>query len=159
MTKQKLQCPFCPKISTRGTGLASHIRGAHPAQYADWSKSRKGAVKGALKTGAVKPTALPVAGGLDDIISRLEQQRDAVDSALAALREVLGPVLGSSMETPAPRAVKTRAVKTKAKRKGGMTPEGRARLIAALKQRWAAKKAAASAPAPAKKRGRPRANA
>lgn len=36
--------------------------------------------------------------------------------------------------------------RTAAKRKGGMTPEGKARLVAALKKRWAAKKAARGTP-------------
>jgi hypothetical protein len=38
MPYQELKCPFCPKTSSRGTGLASHIRFAHPKQYRKWAK-------------------------------------------------------------------------------------------------------------------------
>jgi hypothetical protein len=84
MPKQKLQCPFCPKISSRGTGLASHIRGRHSAEYSNWSKGRKGVAKTedsvSIKAG--------VAGGLKDIIARLEQRKTSIDRALSALREL-----------------------------------------------------------------------
>ena len=36
---QKLQCPFCSTISTRGTGLSSHIRAQHPREYGKWNKN------------------------------------------------------------------------------------------------------------------------
>jgi hypothetical protein len=77
-----------------------------------------------------------VGGGLDGIIALLEKQRAVIGGALAALRQ-----LGGSAVPAAPMAVT--GPSAKAKRKGGMTPEGKARLIAALKRRWAAKKAAA----------------
>lgn len=80
MPKQNLQCPFCPKTSSRGTGLASHIRGAHPQQYPGWSKSRRPAQRGA--TGASAP------GGLTGVIASLEQRRSAIERALSALREI-----------------------------------------------------------------------
>jgi hypothetical protein len=35
----KLQCPFCTTISTRGTGLSSHIRSQHPREYGKWNKN------------------------------------------------------------------------------------------------------------------------
>src|SRR5262245_56111433 len=35
----KLQCPFCATISTRGTGLSSHIRSQHPREYGKWNKN------------------------------------------------------------------------------------------------------------------------
>jgi len=90
-----------------------------------------------------------MADGLNEIIARLEQQKSAIERALSALQEV--GIAGSSAPAAAPRA---------AKRKGGMTPEGRARLIAALKKRWALKKAnEAAAQTGAKRRGRPRKNA
>jgi len=66
--------------------------------------------------------------GLDGIIKQLERQKKVIERAVAALRDVEG--------TPAP-----------ATRKGGMTPAGRRRLSAALKKRWAAKRAAEGAPA------------
>jgi hypothetical protein len=64
--------------------------------------------------------------GLANIIKELERQKRVIERAVAALRDLEG---------------------TPAARKGGMTPAGRRRLSAALKKRWAAKKAAESAPA------------
>jgi hypothetical protein len=77
---------------------------------------------------------------LNGIITQLEQQKAAIERALAALHSLDGD---APAQAPAP-----------AKRKGGMTPAGKRRLIAALKKRWAAKKRAAkkaaAAAAPAK---------
>jgi hypothetical protein len=86
MPKQDLHCPFCPKTSSRGTGLASHIRGAHSKQYAAWSKARKTGQK--PEVAAAKPVVSN--GGLVGIVASLKQQRDAIDSALSALRAVGG---------------------------------------------------------------------
>jgi hypothetical protein len=36
---QKLQCPFCPAISTRGTGLVAHVRARHPKEYGKWNRN------------------------------------------------------------------------------------------------------------------------
>src|ERR1700723_1440509 len=36
---RKLQCPFCPAISTRGTGLVAHVRAKHPREYGKWNKN------------------------------------------------------------------------------------------------------------------------
>jgi hypothetical protein len=90
---------------------------------------------------------------LTEIMSKLEQQKGAIERALSALRDVDG----SSMVSEVPVASKP-AAKTRAKRKGGMTAEGRKRLSEALKQRWAAKRASAAA-ATVKKRGRRKAAA
>ena len=79
-----------------------------------------------------------MADGFEDIIARLERQRIKIERALSALRDEEGVVAPS----PATTAVPERPAK--AKRKGHLTPEGRARLVAALKKRWAAKKAAES---------------
>jgi hypothetical protein len=73
------------------------------------------------------------------IISDLEQQRAAIDRAIAALREVGGVA-------PAPRKVgrpvgSGKGVPKKKTRR--LSPEGRKRIIDALKKRWAEKKAAA----------------
>jgi hypothetical protein len=82
--------------------------------------------------------------GFSEIISQLERQKTAIDNALEALRGLNGvdgegPASGTEASRPAIR-------------KGGMTPAGKKRLIAALKKRWAAKKAAqgavAESPAP-----------
>jgi len=72
-----------------------------------------------------------MAGSLNDVIKKLEQQRVAIERALSALREIEGP--GSDSAASAPRG-------RRAKRKGGMTPEGRRRLSEAMKARWAAKR-------------------
>lgn len=39
LSPQKLQCPFCPAISMRGTGLSAHIRARHPREYGKWNKN------------------------------------------------------------------------------------------------------------------------
>jgi hypothetical protein len=94
-----------------------------------------------------------MANSLNDVIKKLEQQRIGIERALTALRDIEGP--GS--ETMAPAAAAAPRGRRKAKRKGGMTPEGRRRLSEALKARWAAKKAgpavSAAAPAKAKRKG------
>src|ERR1700680_2071030 len=36
---QKLQCPFCSTISTRGTGLVAHVRAKHAKEYGKWNKN------------------------------------------------------------------------------------------------------------------------
>jgi hypothetical protein len=142
MPKQDLQCPFCPKTSSRGTGLASHIRGSHPRQYLTWKKNRKALQNNGSGSSPSKGSEL--AGGLSDIIAKLEQQKRAIERALSALREIEGTGVQSSEETPpAPR-------KVRAKRKRRISPEGRKRLAEAMKRRWAVKRTAVQA----KKRGR-----
>jgi hypothetical protein len=88
MSKQDLQCPFCPKTSPHGAGLASHIRNAHPKHHSAWSKARKSGR--AVAGGATKPAAS--AGGFGEIVASLERQKSAIDSALTALRAVGGEV-------------------------------------------------------------------
>jgi hypothetical protein len=142
MPKLDLHCPFCPKTSSRGTGLASHIRGAHPREYPGWTKNRKsGSVptRVSVQKAGVSHAATG-SGGLDSIIAQLEKQRAVIEGALSALRQLGGSPASSA--TPVAGAKSSPGTR-KAKRKGGMTPEGKARLIAALKRRWAAKKAAA----------------
>jgi hypothetical protein len=88
---------------------------------------------------------------LGDIIKRLETQKAAIEKALSALHEVAG---GAMDDAPVAAPVTTKKRGRPAKRKGSMSPEGKARLVAALKKRWAAKKAAQETPvaktAPAK---------
>ena len=131
MAQMELQCPFCSKTSSRGTGLASHIRGTHPAQYGSWQKSRGKTPVPIVSKSETKTTtrAGDTGGGLNDVIARLEQQHSAIIRALAALRGMEGSGITESPAAP---------VSTATKKKRGMTPEGRARLIAALKLRWAA---------------------
>jgi hypothetical protein len=100
-----------------------------------------------------------MANSLNEVIRKLEQQRAGIDRALAALREIEGPV--AEVATPAASTVSASPARgPKAKRKGGMTPEGRRRLSEALRARWAAKKAdtpvvaaTSAAPAKAKRKG------
>ena len=89
-----------------------------------------------------------MANSLNEVIKKLEQQRAGIERALAALRDIEGTGLETAAPASAPRG------RRKAKRKGGMTPEGRRRLSEALKARWAAKKASAAAPAKAKRKSR-----
>jgi hypothetical protein len=98
-----------------------------------------------------------MAAGIKEIITQLEQQRDAIERALSALRDVDE---SSSAGASSPAASRGKAARKK--RKGGMSPEGKERLIAALKARWAARKAAAGGAGQAAvkkapgKRGRPK---
>ena len=39
LKSKKLQCPFCSTVSTRGTGLSSHVRTQHPREYGKWNKN------------------------------------------------------------------------------------------------------------------------
>jgi hypothetical protein len=75
-----------------------------------------------------------MADGLKEIIDSLERQKTAIENALAALRgiEEVGQRNTTSTSSRGRGA---------AKRKGGMTPEGRRRLAEAMKRRWAAKRA------------------
>ena len=89
--------------------------------------------------------------GLKEVIKRLEQQRTAIERALTALREVDGTAVEASPETSAGPVAAKRG--RKAKRKGGMTPEGRKRLSEALKKRWAAKRAGSAVKSKAGRKG------
>ena len=97
---------------------------------------------------------------LASIITQLERQKTGIEQALSALREVeevvpettaiVAPVTGNkrSEAQRARWAAKKGADVVPATRKGGMTPEGKARLVDALKRRWAARKAAVAENAP-----------
>jgi hypothetical protein len=76
-------------------------------------------------------------GNFTEVISRLEQQKAAIDKAIEALREFED---GSVPEQPRP----TRAVTEKpAKKKRTMSEEGRQRIAEATRKRWAAVRKAA----------------
>jgi hypothetical protein len=83
----------------------------------------------------------------NDIIAQLEKQKQAIESALAALRQV--DAGAAAPEQRVKRAYKRRAVKgvkvaraVKAvKKSGGISEEGRLRLAEKMKERWAAKRA------------------
>ena len=72
---------------------------------------------------------------LDKIIVELEQQKEAIERALAALREVAAPAQTGT-------ATKKRRGRPPAKKESRMSEEGRQKLRDSMKQRWAAKRAA-----------------
>jgi hypothetical protein len=77
---------------------------------------------------------------VENIISKLEKQRSAIDRAISALREITGsPATGPDVAEG-----KTR--------KRHLSPEGRKRIIEATKRRWAAKRAAQTAAVPSRSR-------
>ena len=86
---------------------------------------------------------------MNETIKQLEAQKAKAEkevaalttaiNALTSLGAVAAPVHATSVVKAAPAA--------KPAKKGGMSAAGRARLIAAVKARWAAKKAAAAKPA------------
>lgn len=87
---------------------------------------------------------------IQSIISQLERQRDAIERALGALRDIEG--------TGTPAAKKQGAAPGKKRgRKRRISAEGRARIAAATRKRWADKRAAEAATA-AKKSSKKRAN-
>jgi hypothetical protein len=97
--------------------------------------------------------------GLTEVIQQLESQRDAIDKALEALRGIEGSAARgggngtgiAALENKRSIAQKARWAAVKgAKKRGGLTAEGRARLAENMRKRWAAKRTAAQA----KKRGR-----
>lgn len=68
---------------------------------------------------------------LDRIVAELKSEQDRIGRAINALLE------GAGLTRPRGRPRKTVAPK----RTGGITPAGRRRLAAAMKARWAARKA------------------
>ena len=45
---QKLHCPFCSTVSTRGTGLSAHVRGQHAKEYAKWNRNPNRIIEAAV---------------------------------------------------------------------------------------------------------------
>ena len=72
------------------------------------------------------------------IISQLEEQKTAIERAISALRDVTG----SEKAAPVKRRKPGRPPAV-AKKRRRLSPEGRQRIIDALKKRWAEKKAGA----------------
>ena len=68
---------------------------------------------------------------VENVISQLETQRSAIDRAISALREVDGK---------SPLAKVTSPSSNGQPRKRHLSPEGRRRISAAVKKRWAAKR-------------------
>lgn len=72
---------------------------------------------------------------VQNIISQLEQQRDAIERAISALRDI------NPAQAAAVQAV-DRAQPAERGSRGHITPEGRRKLAEAMKRRWAAKRTA-----------------
>ena len=92
-TPPRLQCPFCATISTRGTGLSSHIRSQHAREYVKWNKNPNKLVDAAAAASPAK-------------VSGKTSRTNAVvpvpgDLAAAATR----PPEAESSRKPAPMAV------------------------------------------------------
>jgi hypothetical protein len=95
----------------------------------------------------------------NDIITRLEKQKQAIDAALSALREVDAtaaapePRVKRAYTRRAVKGVKAAPAKAKAtKKSGGISEEGRKRLADAMKKRWAAKRAGSAVKKVARKK-------
>ena len=82
---------------------------------------------------------------IDAVINQLEQQREAIDTAVAALRNI-----GGSSES-GPRGA---APAQGGPRRRMLTPAGRKRIAEAARRRWAEKRAAEGGQAKAVKKGR-----
>ena len=72
---------------------------------------------------------------IQSIISELEQQKSAIDRAIAALREVSGSTAALALGRGGSGPTKKRQ----------MSPEARARIAEAVRRRWAASKGATAA--------------
>ena len=72
---------------------------------------------------------------LRKVIAELEQQKQAIEKALAALREIASP-------TTTQAAPSKRRGRPPAQKQSRMTDKGRERLRESMKKRWAAKRAA-----------------
>jgi hypothetical protein len=78
---------------------------------------------------------------IDAIIADLEQRRAAIARALEALRQVGGPPAAKRRGRP-PGSQNQSARKKPGGTKRQLSPEGKHRIIAATKRRWAAARAA-----------------
>jgi hypothetical protein len=85
--------------------------------------------------------------GFETIIAELEQQRAAIDNALAALREVdAAPVASEgNARSVAQKARWAKKASASPQKKRVLTAAGRKALSEAMKRRWAAKRTAVQA--------------
>lgn len=82
---------------------------------------------------------------IDAVITQLEQQREAIDKALAALRDIGGSRGASAPQSSSPAQGGIR--------KRVLTPAGRRRIAEAARRRWAEKRASEGRQAKAVKKG------
>ena len=87
---------------------------------------------------------------IDNIITQLEEQKAAIERAISALRDIAGSAPATVKKARRgrppgrpPAAASAPAPAPAPKKKRRLSPEGRKRIIEALKKRWAVKKAAA----------------
>ena len=82
---------------------------------------------------------------VDSIISQLEDQKGAIERAISALREISAPEASSVKKSkrgrPPGRAAAVNGSGSALPKKRRLSPEGRQRIVEALKKRWAIKKA------------------
>jgi hypothetical protein len=71
---------------------------------------------------------------LGRIVADLKQERDRLSRAIAELEGINSP------STAKKKFADPRPPVSKAKKRGGLTPEGRRRLSLAMKKRWAERK-------------------
>jgi len=84
-------------------------------------------------------------GDLANAISELERQRDAIDQALSALREIEAPTTTQSRSN--------NSAGKPTRKRWRISAVGKRNIIAALKKRWAAKRAAEASGASKPSRG------
>ena len=96
LKSQKLQCPFCSTVSTRGTGLSSHVRTQHSREYGKWNKNPNRLLEAAAAASAQKeprktsPPARPKA-----------KEKEKKDNRMTAPASVLGPTPASTVSVAA----------------------------------------------------------
>jgi hypothetical protein len=81
---------------------------------------------------------------VQNFISQLERQRSAIDRAIAALREIGGPIKGSATTAAANTSQRGRG-------KRRISTEGRKRMAEAARKWWADKKESESTQEPSKR--------
>jgi hypothetical protein len=74
-------------------------------------------------------------GNIEGIIAQLEQQKAAIENAISVLSELEG---GNSAVTEVPKRGRPVKAATPIKKKRTLSEEGRKRIAAAAKKRWAA---------------------
>ncbi len=87
---QRLQCPYCSTISTRGTGLSSHVRTQHPKDYAKWNRNPTRLVEAAA---AASPANAPA-----------EKRRSRVGAPAHKVEEAAPAPVQEAVPAPPPAA-------------------------------------------------------
>jgi hypothetical protein len=77
---------------------------------------------------------------LDKLVAELKAESDRLGRAIAALLGSALSDVGGKMK----RVGRPKGAKSKGRKRGGLTPEGRRRLSIAMKKRWAERRKAGS---------------